>query len=142
MAYQTSQGLASLGRNGDSVLVHMNPTEVAGLQGLAMSQGGSLTINPHTGLPEAFSPNGDGNNDFFRPTPYPTTNVEILGFEIFNRWGQLVYKAEDQQDAVDGWDGNYNGAPQPRDIYIFVFSYRIPGDPTIYTIRGQVTLFR
>jgi hypothetical protein len=36
----------------------MNPTEVAGLQGLAMSQGGSLTINPHTGLPEAFSLGG------------------------------------------------------------------------------------
>jgi hypothetical protein len=58
MAYQTSQGLASLGRNGDSVLVHMSPTEVAGLQGLAMAQGGSLTINPHTGLPEAFSIGG------------------------------------------------------------------------------------
>ena len=58
MAYQTSQGLASLGRNGDSVLVHMNPTEVAGLQSLAMAQGGSLTINPHTGLPEAFSLGG------------------------------------------------------------------------------------
>jgi len=58
MAYQTSQGLASLGRNGDSVLVHMNPTEVAGLQSLAMSQGGSLTINPDTGLPEAFSLGG------------------------------------------------------------------------------------
>ena len=58
MAYQTSQGLASLGRNGDSVLVHMSPTEVAGLQGLAMSRGGSLTINPHTGLPEAFSLGG------------------------------------------------------------------------------------
>jgi hypothetical protein len=58
MAYQTSQGLASLGRNGDSMLVHMNPTEVAGLQSLAMSQGGSLTINPHTGLPEAFSLGG------------------------------------------------------------------------------------
>jgi hypothetical protein len=36
----------------------MSPTEVAGLQGLAMSQGGSLTINPHTGLPEAFSLGG------------------------------------------------------------------------------------
>jgi hypothetical protein len=58
MAYQTSQGLASLGRNGDSVLVHMSPTEVAGLQGLAMAQGGSLTINPHTGLPEAFKLGG------------------------------------------------------------------------------------
>jgi hypothetical protein len=58
MAYQTSQGLASLGRNGDSMLVHMNPTEVAGLQSLAMSQGGSLTINPDTGLPEAFNLGG------------------------------------------------------------------------------------
>jgi hypothetical protein len=58
MAYQSPQGLASLGRNGDSMLVHMNPTEVAGLQSLAMSQGGSLTINPDTGLPEAFSLKG------------------------------------------------------------------------------------
>jgi hypothetical protein len=55
MIHQASQGLASLGRNGDSMLVHMNPKEVAGLQGLAMAQGGSLTINPDTGLPEAFS---------------------------------------------------------------------------------------
>ena len=48
-------GLAALGRYGDSTLVHMNPGEVAGLQALAKSQGASLTINPHTGLPEAFS---------------------------------------------------------------------------------------
>jgi hypothetical protein len=58
MAYQTSQGLASLGRNGDSMLMHVNPTEVAGLQSLAMAQGGSLTINPDTGLPEAFNLGG------------------------------------------------------------------------------------
>jgi len=51
----TVQGLASLGRNGDSMLMHVSPKEVQGLQGLAMSHGGSLTINPHTGLPEAFS---------------------------------------------------------------------------------------
>ena len=58
MAYQSPQGLASLGRNGDSMLVHMSPSEVAGLQGLAMSQGGSLSINPQTGLPEAFKLGG------------------------------------------------------------------------------------
>jgi hypothetical protein len=51
---QSAQGLASLGRNGDSMLVHMSPDEFQGLQGLAMAQGGSLTINPDTGLPEAF----------------------------------------------------------------------------------------
>jgi gliding motility-associated-like protein len=95
-----------------------------------------------TGLPEAFSPDGDGVNDFFRPTPYPTTNIEILDFYIINRWGQIVFKAENQQEAIDGWDGNYNGAPQPRDVYIYVFSYRIPGDPNIRTLRSQVYLMR
>jgi hypothetical protein len=49
----TAQDIASYGRNGDTMLVHMTPDEVGGLQALAMSQGGSLTINPDTGLPEA-----------------------------------------------------------------------------------------
>lgn len=43
----------SSGRGDDSVLVHMTPGEVKGLQALAVQHGGSLTINPHTGLPEA-----------------------------------------------------------------------------------------
>lgn len=50
---QVAQGLASLGRGDDKMLVHMTPGEVKGLQSLAMAHGGSLTINPHTGLPEA-----------------------------------------------------------------------------------------
>lgn len=53
MTQQTAQGLASLGRGPDSMLVHMAPSEVAGLQSLALKHGGSLTINPDTGLPEA-----------------------------------------------------------------------------------------
>ena len=48
-----AQSLASEGRNGDSMLVHMTPNEVGGLQALAQSAGGSLTTNPTTGLPEA-----------------------------------------------------------------------------------------
>ena len=53
MNQQTAQGLASLGRGPDSMLVHMAPGEVKSLQQLAMAHGGSLTINPETGLPEA-----------------------------------------------------------------------------------------
>lgn len=45
--------LASRGRDGDSVLVHMTPGEVEGLQALAVANGGSLSVNPDTGLPEA-----------------------------------------------------------------------------------------
>jgi hypothetical protein len=48
-----AQQLQSYGRNGDTMLIHMAPEEVKGLQQLAMATGGSLTINPHTGLPEA-----------------------------------------------------------------------------------------
>jgi len=48
-----AQRMAAQGRGPDSQLVHMSPREVAGLQALAMAQGGSLTINPETGLPEA-----------------------------------------------------------------------------------------
>ena len=53
MTHRTAQGLASLGRGPDTELVHMTKGEVASLQHLAKSQGGTLTINPHTGLPEA-----------------------------------------------------------------------------------------
>lgn len=49
-----AQELQSQGRQGDSTLVHMSPDEVSGLQALALSQGTSMTINPVTGLPEAF----------------------------------------------------------------------------------------
>lgn len=48
-----AQELQSMGRGEDSMLVHMTPNEVNSLQGLAMAAGGSLTINPQTGLPEA-----------------------------------------------------------------------------------------
>jgi len=48
-----AQDMASRGRGPDTMLVHMAPKEVAGLQALALAHGGSLTVNPQTGLPEA-----------------------------------------------------------------------------------------
>lgn len=53
LANPMAEQLRSFGRGDDSMLVHMTPGEVNSLQGLAMAHGGSLTINPHTGLPEA-----------------------------------------------------------------------------------------
>jgi len=53
-AHSTAKGIASLGRYGDDVIVHMSREEVKGLQALAQQHGTSLTINPHTGMPEAF----------------------------------------------------------------------------------------
>ena len=57
-AQSTAQGIASLGRYGDDLIVHMNQEEVQGLQALAKKHGTSLTINPDTGMPEAFKLGG------------------------------------------------------------------------------------
>lgn len=57
-AHSTAQGIASLGRYGDDLIVHMNQEEVQGLQALAKKHGTSLTINPKTGMPEAFKLGG------------------------------------------------------------------------------------
>ena len=52
--HQLAKGLASLGRHGDSMLMHVSPSEVAGLQRLGKMTGHKLHTNPHTGMPEAF----------------------------------------------------------------------------------------
>lgn len=52
---QSAQQLANKGRYGDSMLVHMNPEEVAGMQYLGNKYGTKMTVNPSTGLPEAFN---------------------------------------------------------------------------------------
>jgi hypothetical protein len=110
MAYQTSQGLASLGRNGDSMLVHMNPTEVAGLQSLAMSQGGSLTINPDTGLPEAFSLGGFFKSllPVFAGMAMPASAGLWAGIAAGAATGALTNK-DKLMGALTGGLGGYSG---------------------------------
>jgi hypothetical protein len=51
--HHTAHYLKSKGRGNDTMLVHMTPSEVKGLQAIALRHGGSLTVNPDTGLPEA-----------------------------------------------------------------------------------------
>jgi len=51
--HHTAHYLRSKGRGNDTMLVHMTPSEVKGLQAIALRHGGSLTVNPDTGLPEA-----------------------------------------------------------------------------------------
>lgn len=71
--HQLAKGLASLGRNGDSMLVHMTPSEVAGLKAIGSMTGRDITTNPHTGMPEAFS-----LGDFFNSL-IPTGIGMLLG---------------------------------------------------------------
>jgi gliding motility-associated-like protein len=69
-------------------------------------------------FPNAFSPNGDTRNDYFRPVTRGTH--EVRTFRIINRWGQVVYESQDERR---GWDGSYNGKPQDMGTYYFYFAY-------------------
>lgn len=72
-------------------------------------------------LPNAFSPNGDGINDFFRPffgDLYGITSYELL---VFNRWGAQVYISNNADDP--GWDGTFRGEKLQSGIYIWSLSY-------------------
>jgi gliding motility-associated-like protein len=65
-------------------------------------------------IPTAFTPNGDGKNDVFRPTFIgPSAKYD---FRIYNRWGQMVF--ETKTPGI-GWDGTTRGIPQKADVYVF-----------------------
>ena len=75
-------------------------------------------------------------------TPFGVPGIEILGFEVFNRWGQKVFATSDRTLAVEGWNGTFKGQKQPSDVYIYVFEYREPGQLDSTVIRGHSTLLR
>ena len=93
---------------------------------------------PFNGVPDAFTPNNDGINDFFRPAFL--TNEEVTSFRIFNRWGQIVYNGD--ANHGNGWDGTYQGVPQPADVYIYSITYKRASEPEERQIKGEMTLIR
>lgn len=69
-------------------------------------------------LPTAFSPNGDGNNDVFRPKVYD--DVHNYQLRIYNRWGSLIFSTN---DPGAGWNGNYQGRPVLAQHYSYVCTF-------------------
>ena len=97
----------------------------------------SDTIHVQTGLAigSAFTPNGDGQNDYFT---FIALGVKDFHMMIYNRWGQTVYESSDPKA---GWDGNYNGIAQPSEIYTYFISITNLNGSSLHK-SGQVTLFR
>ncbi len=96
-----------------------------------------VTVNFIEGidLPQAFSPNGDGNNDVLRVKGY---GFETITLKIFNRNGQLVYATT---NSNDGWDGNYNGKKVNPGTYVWVLDYKLINGSK-GTKSGSTTLIR
>lgn len=112
---QIAHGIAQLGRNGDSTLVHMQPHEVAGLQALAKANGTSLTVNPETGLPEAFSLGGFFSSmlptiaGFVAPGLFPASPM-MAGILAGAATGALTNKKNPLMGAAMGGLGGWGGA--------------------------------
>ncbi|MCI4667410.1 MAG: gliding motility-associated C-terminal domain-containing protein [Bacteroidia bacterium] len=67
-------------------------------------------------IPKAFTPNGDGINDEFT---LASNSFENFNFQIFNRWGRLIYEATDPGFR---WDGSFQGEQVPEGVYVFKFN--------------------
>jgi gliding motility-associated-like protein len=87
-------------------------------------------------IPNAFTPNGNGNNDVFQVFG---KNIKLVRLQIFNRWGEKVF---DTPDIALGWDGTYKGTPQPAGIYAYQLTYFSGIETTARETKGSITLIR
>jgi len=101
---------------------------------------------PQLIMPNVFTPNGDGINDFFNvmfkdegsDKIIDKGEIEILGFNIYNRWGNAVYENE---TPTTGWDGTIDGKSAPSEVYVYVVEIQYP-DGTTERVSSDVTLIR
>jgi gliding motility-associated-like protein len=92
-------------------------------------------------IPNAFTPNHDGNNDLFYPVG---TGVKLVRyFQVYSRWGQLMFSRKDfpAGDPAYGWDGTLNGTNQPAGTYVFMVGIECFTGET-FMLKGTVELLR
>ncbi len=85
-------------------------------------------------IPNAFTPNGDGNNDNFYIQSQ--SGVKVILFQVFDRWGEKVH------EGSYAWDGTYRNKPVPAGVYIYVFKLGQFGEDTGLFRKGSITLIR
>ncbi len=92
--------------------------------------------------PNAFSPNGDGVNDYFRPF-FGNEVEKVDNFRVFSRWGNLIFEQREMigDGPNRGWDGRINGEPAPAEVYIWMGELLFI-DGIRINISGDVMLLR
>jgi gliding motility-associated-like protein len=99
----------------------------------------TVTVHPFVYLPTAFTPNGDGRNDYFRPS-VSGAPVVIRNFQIFDRWGREIWSGWGSSTTI-GWDGTYNGTPAEVGTYFYRIETETHTGKT-FIQKGDVTLVR
>jgi gliding motility-associated-like protein len=98
------------------------------------------TLNGEIIVPNIFTPNGDGKNDVFEILLLD--DFVIDDFEIFNRWGNLVYEVENKNAKKIMWDGrSTSGEPCSDGVYYFILKYKNSKGETI-SIKSFISLIR
>ncbi len=90
-------------------------------------------------LPNAFTPNGDGMNDYFLPRDLLTRGLTSFKMDIYSRWGELIFTTESTNGR--GWDGRFNGQEQPQGVFIYLIRATFK-DGQLFERKGNVTLLR
>ncbi len=86
-------------------------------------------------VPNVFTPNSDGKNDFFKPYGNAIASAEMW---IYSQWGNALFHTS---DGVRGWDGTAGNKPQPVGVYIYIIKITLQ-DGTVVTKKGSVNLIR
>ena len=94
-------------------------------------------------IPTAFSPDGDGINDFFMIFARIGVVHKVHSLEVFNRWGESVFTVFDFQanDPAAGWDGNFRGKTLNPGVFAYVARIEFI-DGEIEVLKGEVILIR
>jgi len=95
-----------------------------------------IVINHGPLVPSAFTPNGDGNNDFIMILGGNFKNVD---FKIYNNWGEQIYFTDDPNAL--GWDGIYKNKEQPMGVYVYV-AIVTTFDDVEHELQGDISLIR
>jgi len=90
-------------------------------------------------VPNAFTPNGDGINDYFFPGNIFSDAVAGFNMQIYNRWGQKLFETNNIHGS--GWDGRHHNNPQPEGVYIYVIE-AVFANGKEEKQQGNVTLIR
>ena len=95
--------------------------------------------DPCLEIPNAFSNNGDGVNDFFKPLNF--CPLDNYSFTVFNRWGQVVFETSNPDE---GWNGFYKGKRAQQGVYAYViqYDYSFKGTSFSNVEKGTVIMLR
>lgn len=105
---------------------------------VTLNGGCKILTDEHLVLPNVFTPNNDGINDYFKFDEI-LPNFNVFSISIFNRWGQNVYESN---KLTDGWDGQFRGKKCPEGTYYWQLKYFKTNKEKEFQLSGILTLFR